>query len=193
MEDAKTPNNPQLEKLAETVESAELSPVAADPQLSNLVQSAESTEVPQEPIQPVNNSPPEPEADSNDKQVVHAFELMNHLNEDANNLTRGGNYKLAIEKYKQALQTANLELFANMPDLRADYRDLRTRIISNVALCWLKLEDWAMAKVTCELGLKSVPDHAKMRFRLAQALYNLKDYEESLTQINKALQAEPNN
>ena len=34
---------------------------------------------------------------------VTLFNLMNHLNEDGNNLTRAGNYKLAIDKYKQAL------------------------------------------------------------------------------------------
>lgn len=126
-------------------------------------------------------------------QVNETFDLMNHLNEDANNLTRGGNYKLAIEKYKQALKTANVELFADQLDLRAKYRDLRIRIISNVALCCIKLEDYPTAKSACELGLKSEPDHSKMRFRLAVALYNLQDYEESLTQINLALQQEPNN
>ena len=108
---------------------------------------------PQQAEDPVNTTGEISDADETANQSVESgpapadlFNTMNELNERANSLVRIQNFKLAIEYYKQAIKTANPKDFENLTELNEKYRDLRIRIISNVALCTIKLGDFETAR-----------------------------------------------
>jgi tetratricopeptide (TPR) repeat protein len=118
-------------------------------ELDKLMQTAISID--EDPPSPVFD--PEEAKKNREKALGETFAIIEFLNEEGNNQFRSKNYRAAIEKYKQALKTAHADMFNEIPELKRKYRDLRIRVINNLAFCCLKLGDYGNAAAATELGL----------------------------------------
>ncbi|KAM4864990.1 sperm-associated antigen 1 isoform 1-T2 [Thomomys bottae] len=98
------------------------------------------------------------------------------LKEEGNQYVKDKNYKGALSKYNECLKINNQEC----------------AIYTNRALCYLKLGQFEEAKQDCEQALHLDGDNVKACYRRALAQKGLKNYQESLSDLNKVLLLDPN-
>ncbi|EHA98754.1 Sperm-associated antigen 1 [Heterocephalus glaber] len=105
-------------------------------------------------------------------------EMFKALKEEGNQYAKDKNYKKALSKYTECLQICSEEC--------AIYTNRQ------VALCYLKLCQFEEAKQDCDQALRLDGRNVKACYRRALAHKALKNYQESLTDLNKVLLLNPN-
>ncbi|XP_021118279.1 sperm-associated antigen 1 [Heterocephalus glaber] len=103
-------------------------------------------------------------------------EMFKALKEEGNQYAKDKNYKKALSKYTECLQICSEEC----------------AIYTNRALCYLKLCQFEEAKQDCDQALRLDGRNVKACYRRALAHKALKNYQESLTDLNKVLLLNPN-
>ena len=93
-------------------------------------------------------------------------------------LFKAGRHWLAIECYKKVG-----ELFSNIDNMKdankAKATELKKAAELNKAMCYLKVKDFAQTKKSCNTVLKDDSRNIKALYRLAQAEFGLKNYDEA--------------
>lgn len=108
--------------------------------------------------------------DSTDESMFKA------LKEEGNQCVKDKNYTDALSKYSECLKINNKEC----------------AIYTNRALCYLKLCQFEEAKRDCDQALQMDAGNVKACYRRALAHKGLKNYQKSLTDLNKVLLLDPN-
>ncbi|XP_062068866.1 sperm-associated antigen 1-like [Lepus europaeus] len=98
------------------------------------------------------------------------------LKEEGNRCVKDKNYTDALRKYSKCLKINNKEC----------------AIYTNRALCYLKLCQFEEAKRDCDQALQMDAGNVKACYRRALAHKGLKNYQKSLTDLNKVLLLDPN-
>lgn len=90
--------------------------------------------------------------------------------------------------------------YLNLPDLDSlseDVRDKAKKLTSichlNMALGYLKQQQFEKVVESCNVGLQIEPDNVKGLYRRSQAYVNLKRYSEAEADLSRALESEPTN
>nr|XP_051699917.1 sperm-associated antigen 1 isoform X2 [Oryctolagus cuniculus]XP_051699918.1 sperm-associated antigen 1 isoform X2 [Oryctolagus cuniculus] len=102
--------------------------------------------------------------------------MFKALKEEGNRCVKDKNYTDALSKYSECLKINNKEC----------------AIYTNRALCYLKLCQFEEAKRDCDQALQMDAGNVKACYRRALAHKGLKNYQKSLTDLNKVLLLDPN-
>ena len=97
------------------------------------------------------------------------MEKINNLKEQANNQFKHNDYQKAINMYEEALTAVNFRL----DDIQKDHpnyddkeeRLLQISLLSNLALCYFKLDQYPESQLYNGKLLALDPDHPKGRYR----------------------------
>eukprot|EP01062_Namystynia_karyoxenos_P000169 TRINITY_DN1004_c4_g1_i1.p1 TRINITY_DN1004_c4_g1~~TRINITY_DN1004_c4_g1_i1.p1 ORF type:complete len:400 (+),score=132.25 TRINITY_DN1004_c4_g1_i1:65-1201(+) len=108
---------------------------------------------------------------------------------EGNELFKAQSYKAAIAKYSKALRY--LSAARPEPHLVDEINKQKVACFSNTAQCHLKLQQWSEARLTSWRGLTIEPNNAKVLFRHATALYELKMFDDARKWAAKAAQEAP--
>ncbi|XP_053415204.1 sperm-associated antigen 1 [Nycticebus coucang] len=101
--------------------------------------------------------------------------MFKALKEEGNECVKNKNYEDALSKYSECLKINNKEC----------------AIYTNRALCYLKLCQFEEAKQDCDQALRIDGGNMKALYRRALAHKGLKNYQKSLTDLNKVLLLDP--
>lgn len=97
-------------------------------------------------------------------------------------------------RFLKALDYLN---FLDLDSLSGDVRDKAKKLICvchlNLALGYLKQQQFEKVLESCNLGLQIEPDNIKGLYRRSQAYINLKRYAEAEADLSRALEIEPTN
>ncbi|XP_054159035.1 peptidyl-prolyl cis-trans isomerase FKBP4-like [Oppia nitens] len=101
-------------------------------------------------------------------------------------------YKLAIKQYKRIIQ-----LLGPPDDFEGDLKTQTNELLLagylNLAMAYIKVENYLDAIKNCDKALDIDADNVKGLFRRGQAYFGQKDYELSRTDFNAVLKLDPNN
>eukprot|EP00913_Durusdinium_trenchii_P032431 g30365.t2 len=126
---------------------------------------------------------------SEEEKVDFALERK----EVATRLFKNGRYRLAMERYKKILELFNyMESFKD-EQMKIKAKELKKTCKLNCAACQLRLQLWHEAEASCNVVLKDEPQNLKALFRRAQAHLGSKNFEDSMRDVKKALDLEPQN
>jgi len=107
-------------------------------------------------------------------------------------LFKSGRLGLALQRYKKVC-----ELFDYIDDFKEDNKatakELKSACELNQVACFLKLQDYLQAKTACDNVLKDDKRNVKALYRLAQANFGLKNFEESIRGCKSVVEADPQN
>ena len=99
---------------------------------------------------------------------------------------------MAVKQYKRVLQyLAVPEDFDG--DLKPKVRETLLAGYLNLAMCYLKLENYTEARRKCDKALEIDSKNEKGLFRRGQANFGLKEYEMSKSDFLQLLQVDPTN
>eukprot|EP01065_Artemidia_motanka_P045201 TRINITY_DN658_c0_g1_i1.p1 TRINITY_DN658_c0_g1~~TRINITY_DN658_c0_g1_i1.p1 ORF type:complete len:401 (+),score=196.65 TRINITY_DN658_c0_g1_i1:87-1205(+) len=121
-----------------------------------------------------------------DEEMLKAADLIKGVGNDC---FKKGAFPNAVEKYQKALRY--LSATVPLQGAEADHKKAVVACNSNMAQCYLKQERWKEAKAATEAALKEDETNAKVLFRHATALFELKDYEGSAVYARKAKEQSP--
>eukprot|EP00756_Hemistasia_phaeocysticola_P027091 Hpha_TRINITY_DN16099_c2_g14::TRINITY_DN16099_c2_g14_i1::g.119009::m.119009/K05864/PPID, CYPD; peptidyl-prolyl isomerase D len=121
-----------------------------------------------------------------DDRKVEVGEMVRGL---GNERFKQGDYGGAIEKYEKALRY----LSSARPEQEKVAGVVKQKVacLSNTAQCHLKLHQWARARSAGEEALKHDPCNPKVLFRIATALFELKDDDGARQYANRAKEESP--
>ncbi|KAH9413220.1 FK506-binding protein 5 [Dermatophagoides pteronyssinus] len=102
-------------------------------------------------------------------------------------------YKLAIKQYKRVLQLIGTESENFEPELKEKAREILLAGNLNLAMCYLKVENFIEAQKNCDRALEIDPENEKGLFRRGQAFYGQKEYELAKKDFGKLLEIDPKN
>lgn len=126
------------------------------------------------------------------------LEIATHLKDYGNKAFKGGDLKLALEKYQKGLRYLNEypeALPGDPAELSKELTHIRFTLHSNSSLLQIKLKSFQEAKKEADeaLELEEVPnqDRAKASYRKALALLGLKDDEEAVKNLEEAQKLAP--
>lgn len=115
----------------------------------------------------------------------------------ANRLFREGRYRLARERYLQAIDLfSHMDLpkardrFLGQPQVLADCKAFRVACRLNIAACSIKLEDPPCARAACDAVLYEQPQNSKALYRRAQAHMLTEDYGDACRDLRRLLDVE---
>ena len=91
------------------------------------------------------------------------------VKEIGNQYYKDGDFNSALEKYNECLIHYN--------NVDKDSKDLRYKILSNQAACYLKLSEYSKVIQLCTEILEESPDNIKALFRRASAQHAIKNYD----------------
>ncbi len=105
---------------------------------------------------------------------------------------KDGDYETAIRQWTQALVMVN-DLLDLTSEQKQQVDELAVSCRLNCAACYLKLEKYERCRDNCTEVLKLDPNNSKAFYRRGQALYQLKNFEEALHDLEEAKKIEPQN
>lgn len=110
--------------------------------------------------------------------------------DEGNELFSGGNYKHAGARYAKALTHCS-KFFDLSAEDEEEVKKLKVSLYSNLAMCYLKMENWDAAIKNCEEGIKLGDGVAKLFFRRASAYEKKKLYDEADRDLSQASRLAP--
>jgi len=123
------------------------------------------------------------------------LELLNtaiKIKDQANIYFRNQQYYEAVQLYHKAFET--FKPGEQCPEaIKQEYNKLKLAIMTNLALCFLKINRPSEAKLQCEEGLKVFPNNLKLTNYLGFALADLQEYEAALRKLKHVQRYMPEN
>lgn len=108
------------------------------------------------------------------------------------NLFKAEKYKLSVKQYKKVISFLEHEnAFEGEDKKKRDSLMLASHL--NLAMCYLKMDNYLDATKACNEALGMDPDNVKGLFRRGQAKLTVNDYEEAKQDFEHLLKVEPNN
>ena len=99
---------------------------------------------------------------------------------------------MASKKYKKIVEFLEHEI-----SLQGEKEDDRKAVLQagrlNLAMCYLKLNDWIEARNVCDKVIEENPKAEKAFFRRGEALVALNDHEMAKESFQKCLELDPEN
>ena len=142
-----------------------------------------------------------PEDQDEELKGPQILEIATKLKEYGNKAFKSGDLNLALDKYQKGLRYLNEYpegTSADPKDLSTELTKIRFALHSNSSLLQIKLKSFADAKKSADDALEIDkgevvlnPDRAKALYRKALALLGLKDDEEAVKNLEKALELAP--
>ncbi|CAF1389856.1 unnamed protein product [Adineta steineri] len=123
---------------------------------------------------------------------VEKLEQSEVLKKRAGELFKDGHYRAAIKKYTTIagyLEAANYE---NEDDKKKG-ADFKLTAQSNIALCHLKLNEFAECIHACEKALELDSKNEKCLFRRGQSHLSMSNYDEAMKDFQEVLKLNPSN
>ena len=133
------------------------------------------------------------------------LEKANEIKEEGNKLVKEGQYRKAAKTYRTVffyvnglISKENEEMAKFSSSLLSEeeslkVKELKTTTNTNLALCYLKLEEPEKVIECAEKALKYDPKNAKANLRLGSAYLQLKMWEKAKPYLIAAYNSEPNN
>ncbi|XP_074313679.1 70 kDa peptidyl-prolyl isomerase-like [Silene latifolia] len=115
------------------------------------------------------------------------------LKDKGNSLFRKNDFDSAAECYDEACKLLSLSLGDIGGEDIQSVSDLLVSLMSNMAACALKLEEYRAASGLCSMILNTFPRNVKALFRRAIAYMKLKRFSKAELDLVNALMVEPNN
>ncbi|ESP05114.1 hypothetical protein LOTGIDRAFT_102242 [Lottia gigantea] len=110
------------------------------------------------------------------------------------NLVKAGKYLRAIKCYKKIIDYLEHETTSTLEEAEKTKRDfLMLAAHLNLALCYLKTEEFNSVCDECEKALEFDPKSTKAYFRRGQAYFSKHEYELAKANFEKVLECEPEN
>ena len=125
------------------------------------------------------------------KSSCEALFKSKELKEEGNKLFRTKAYKLDVNIYDNSLQYMCVFVPENENHAKL-MEELGIAINLNIAVCWLKLNEFELAKHQCNLVIKVDLFNVKARFRRAQTLIHLGLKEEARQYLPVTIRFDPN-
>lgn len=110
--------------------------------------------------------------------------------DEGNELFSCGNFRPAAARYTKALTHCS-KFFDLSNDDIAEINKLKVSLYSNLAMCYLKMENVDAAIKNCDEGIKLDDSMVKLYYRRASAYEKKKMYEEADKDLDKASQLAP--
>lgn len=130
----------------------------------------------------------EPEPDT----TAQRLEAAGKRKEEGNALFKEQKFREAAAKYEKAVGYFEYS-FGLKDDEKEEVNALKLPCLLNMAMCQLKTEDFADAKLNCSKALDVDTKNVKALFRRAKAQAALGDYDLAKTDIREAVKYAPNN
>ncbi|XP_074287752.1 70 kDa peptidyl-prolyl isomerase-like [Silene latifolia] len=118
---------------------------------------------------------------------------VKELKDKGNSLFRKNDFDSAAECYDEACKLLSLSLGDIGGEDIQSVSDLAVSLMSNMAACALKLEEYRAASGLCSMILNTFPRNVKALFRRAIAYMKLKRFSKAELDLVNALMVEPNN
>jgi len=106
-------------------------------------------------------------------------------------LKNEGNTQIKAEKYKEALESYDRAIENLRPHAGDDVRTLRLALLSNAALCQLKLKNYRKGLDVCEEALTINPKAVKPLYRRGLAYEGMGDFSQALLDVKNASAISP--
>mmetsp|Transcript_20824 Transcript_20824/g.65483 ORF Transcript_20824/g.65483 Transcript_20824/m.65483 type:complete len:673 (+) Transcript_20824:42-2060(+) len=131
------------------------------------------------------------DADTRRLKFSDRFRLVEKNKNEGSELFKGGNFRHAAKRYKDALAHAAKLTHDLTPDQQLQTKRVKIDLNINISLCWTKLDNLEQSLRSCDEALKLDDANPKALYRRAYALENLKRYDDAKQDVLKALQAVP--
>ncbi|CAF0799168.1 unnamed protein product [Adineta steineri] len=120
------------------------------------------------------------------------LETADVLKQRADEFVKAGFYDLAIKRYKTAFHyLLNASLTSEVDRNRS--WNLKFHSQSNLALCYLKVGNYADCRRSCETALAHDKKHEKSLFRLGQCRLATHNYDQAIKDFEAVLEVNPDN
>lgn len=96
-------------------------------------------------------------ADDHDSRKLKKADRMKHVTKnkaEGTDLFKGGNYLHAQNRYVKALVHCGKFMSDLTPEDEQEVKTLKESLHLNLAMCYLKLEEWKKAKASCDSALE---------------------------------------
>lgn len=134
---------------------------------------------------PATRPPPSTSPASNmSAQQKYQYDASTALKAEGNKLYGAGQYKAAAEKYQRGISNLTGHAFTEAVALR-------TTCQSNLASCYLQLEQWTDCVSQCDAVLQADPRNRKALYRRGQARTALGKHAAAVRDLEKALELSP--
>lgn len=110
--------------------------------------------------------------------------------DEGTELFKGGNYRPAAARYHKALTHA-AKFFDLGPDDEIEVNALKVTLYSNLAACYVKLDNWDNVLRNCDEALKIDPNSTKALFRRSSYYEHKKDWDNALKDLKKCSELNP--
>lgn len=128
--------------------------------------------------------------------TVQMFERAKHYKQIGNKLFISKNIQFSFKKYSRALKyliVISDVLHKEHPEFNEEYKTLKGQVYLNMAACQLQFKGFSFVVENCSKALQLEPHNVKALYRRGLAYKQLKEYERSLEDFEKALQIEDSN
>lgn len=188
---SKMMQNMKPEDMAKMSEFAsKMDPKTMENMMSNMGGAPPGMDAKQMSEQMKNMSPEQMRAQMNQAQQQMGAQKTYYMNA-AHMLKNEGNQHYKNEKYTEALEVYNRAIENLRPHAGDDVRQMRTQLLSNAALCYLKQKCWGKARDSCDEALKIDPKNIKATLRRGQALAGLDNLSEAWAELKLAVSLSP--
>lgn len=109
------------------------------------------------------------------------------------NLFKGSRFTMALLRYKKVVDLFNRIDTWKDEDQKQKAKDIKKVCELNKAACYLKLNDYAEAKKSCNVVIKDESQNVKAIYRRAQAEYGLQDLSECIRDCKLIIQIDAKN
>ncbi|CAF1934678.1 unnamed protein product [Rotaria magnacalcarata] len=114
------------------------------------------------------------------------------LKKRAAELIKDGHYRIACKKYKAIIEYLKTDNYDSEKD-KNKVRELKLATHSNMALCCLKLGEYAQCIRACDSALELDSKNEKCFFRRGQSYLAMLDYNEAIKDFQQVLKLNPSN
>ncbi|UJR16994.1 hypothetical protein I4U23_003892 [Adineta vaga] len=120
------------------------------------------------------------------------FERAELLKARADDLVKKGHYELAIKRYQIVSHLLSSVTFPDKDD-RVKSRQVQIAAHSNIALCYMKLNDHLQCKTACDETLALDAKNEKCLFRRGQCHFLFSNFEKAIQDFEAVLKINPTN
>ncbi|CAF4577365.1 unnamed protein product [Rotaria sp. Silwood1] len=125
----------------------------------------------------------------NDAEKLEQSEI---LKKRAAQLVTDGHYRVAIKKYSKIGDYLQTTTYENEDD-KKKAEEFKISAQSNIALCYLKLNDHTECIRACEKALELDPKNEKCLFRRGQCQLSMSNFDDAMKDFQEVLKLNPSN
>ncbi len=180
----------KLEEMDKVIEPATSEFVAIELEEKRVIEKELEVAEAAEAAEKAANGEEDQDHDNRKLKKADRMRLVMKNKEEGTELFKGTNWRPAAARYHKALTHA-AKFFDLKPDDEQEVKAIKLSLYLNLAMCYIKMEQWERVTENCKHALDLEPKSAKALFRRSQASEARKDYTSALEDLKQAKEYAP--